>query len=280
MTDFDYYNVNKKELNAHAHELMNVRLTKDEKAEALKTILSCIDLTSLEGTDTNAKILSICDQAHSFAQKEKGISNVASVCFYPVFAKSASQQLTGTGINVAVVAGGFPSGQMTQALKEAEVRYAVDQGADEIDVVISRGLLLSGKCREFYEQIAGMRKAANGKKMKVILETGELDTVYRIRKACELALNGGADFLKTSTGKTKPGATPEAVIIMLNTIQEYYNKTGKMIGIKPSGGISEPDDAIGYYLLVKGILGEKWLTKETFRIGASRLALKIANTLN
>lgn len=279
MIEFNNYSVKMDTLTNRAETISNIKPGDEETREILKTILGCIDLTSLEGNDTNVKIFSICQHAQTFTDQEKGIPNVAAVCFYSVFTKLAKEQLKDSGIQVASVAGGFPSGLVPAEVKNAEVKYAVDHGADEVDVVISRGYILANKCREAYEQIAGMRDAAGKAKMKVILETGELETVFKIRRACEVALNGGADFLKTSTGKISPGATPEAVLIMLDTIREYHEKTGKMVGIKPSGGISEPEDAIQYYMMVKEVLGEKWLSKEYFRIGASKLAHKIAAIL-
>jgi deoxyribose-phosphate aldolase len=159
------------------------------------------------------------------------------------------------------------------------VAFAEKAGAHEVDVVIDRGFVLANKCNELQSQLEAMREAAGSTTLKVILETGELDTVYKIRRASEIALNAGADFLKTSTGKTKPAATLEAVLIMLDTIKEFYEKTGKRVGIKPSGGIAEADEAIKYYLLVKEILGEPWLDKKYFRIGASRLADKVATEI-
>jgi len=280
MSDFGNYNRTMAEVTAKTEELLKIKLSESETKEALKTILGCIDLTSLEGNDTNVKVFSVCQHAQTFANPEKGIPNVAAVCFYSVFTELAKDQLKDTDIKVASVAGGFPSGLMPGEIKEAEIRYAVAEGADEVDVVISRGLILANKCREAYEQILLMKKAAGKAKMKVILETGELETVFKIRRASEVAINGGADTIKTSTGKINPGATPEAALIMLETIKEHYEKTGKMVGIKPAGGVSEPEDAIKYYLLVRGILGEKWLNKNYFRIGASRLAHKISEILN
>lgn len=280
MIDFDNYSRKMEVLTRQAREIEEKNnMSEEETRKVLKTILGCIDLTSLEGNDTNVKIFTICQHAQTFESKKDGIPNVAAVCFYSVFTELAKSQLQGTEINVAAVAGGFPSGLVPAEIKMAEVKYAVEHGADEVDVVISRGYILANKCREAFDQIAGMREAAGEAKMKVILETGELETVFKIRRASEVAISGGADFIKTSTGKISPGATPEAVIIMLDTIREHYEKTGKMVGIKPSGGISEPEDAIRYYLLVKEILGEKWLNKNYFRIGASRLAHKIAAIL-
>lgn len=279
MIEFENYNTKLKDLTERAEAISKIKLSDSETRDALKTILGSIDLTSLEGNDTNVKVFSICQHAQTFMDESRGIPNVAAVCFYSVFTELAHEQLKDTDIKVASVAGGFPSGLMPAKIKEAEVSFAVEKGADEVDVVISRGYILSNKCQEAYAQIAGMRKAAGDATMKVILETGELETVFKIRRASEVAINGGADFIKTSTGKILPGATPEAVLVMLDTIKEYYEKTGKMIGIKPAGGISDPEDAIQYYMLVKEVLGEKWLNKNYFRIGASKLAHKIAAIL-
>jgi deoxyribose-phosphate aldolase len=256
------------------------KLSPEAYNAALKTILGCIDYTTLEGSDTTAKIISMCKQAKSFELKPKGIPNVAAVCFYPVFAQQASRQLANSEVKVAAVAGGFPAGQIPLKMKIEEVKYAAANNADEIDVVISRGLILSGKIEEATAEIAALKEAAGKAHLKVILETGELESVINIRTAAEAAINGGADFIKTSTGKISVSATPDAVLVMLDTIKEYYDQTGKMIGIKPAGGISEPQTAIHYYLLVKEILGEKWLNKDFFRIGASRLAGKVHAFLN
>lgn len=279
MIDFGNYNFSESEVAARAEEICKTPIGKTERIAALKTLLGCIDLTSLEGADTNVKIFTICQHAQTFALANKGIPNVAAVCFYPNFAELAKEQLKDTDIKVASVAGGFPAGQIPIDIKEAEVKFVVAEGADEVDIVISRGLILANKCREAFEQIVILKEAAGNAKLKVILETGELETVFKIRRASEIAINGGADTIKTSTGKIPVGATPEAVLIMLDTIKEYYEKTGNMIGIKPSGGISEPEDALKYYLLVKNVLGQKWLNKNYFRLGASRLAHKIAEIL-
>ncbi|MCF8365741.1 MAG: deoxyribose-phosphate aldolase [Bacteroidales bacterium] len=280
MIEFNHYDSTLEDLGKRAQEIFKLNVNKTDYSDMLKTILGCIDLTSLEGTDTNEKIFSMCRSAQSFAVPEKGIPNVAAVCFYSVFTNIAKSQLKDSDIKVAAVAGGFPGGLVPVEIKEAEVKYAVKEGADEVDVVISRGLVLANKCREAFEQIIVMKEAAGSARLKVILETGELETVYKIRRASELAINGGADMIKTSTGKIKTGATYEAVLIMLDSIKEYFEKTGEMVGIKASGGISEPEEAVKYYLLVQHVLGEKWLNKNYFRIGASRLASKIADILN
>ncbi len=187
--------------------------------------------------------------------------------------------LEGTTVEVASVAAAFPSGQLPIDLKVAEVKYAVAEGADEIDIVISRGKLLENKYEEVYDEIFALKEACGNAHLKVILETGELETTSKIRKASEISIKAGADFLKTSTGKIKPAATPEAFLHMLDTIKEYHEKTGKKIGIKAAGGISEPDDALVYYNLVKNVLGKDWLNKKLFRIGASRLANKLVEEI-
>jgi deoxyribose-phosphate aldolase len=276
MITFNNYEHQHEAITERASAITNKAVAGAGRTAALRTVLSCIDLTSLEGTDTGVKIFSMCEHAHSFSGQDSGLPDVAAVCFYLPFVAQARKHLEGTGVKVATVAGAFPHGQAPTEIKRAEVEYAVNAGAHEVDVVIARGYMLANKCSEMQAQLEAMRAAAGNTTLKIILETGELETVYKIRRASEIALNAGADFLKTSTGKTKPAATPEAVLIMLDTIKEFYEKTGKMVGIKPSGGIAEPDDAIKYYLLVKEILGDAWLNKKYFRIGASRLADKVA----
>jgi len=276
MITFDNYNFSQDEIKQQALQFTAEKLGSKERLKALKTILSCIDLTTLEGSDTNEKIIAMCETAQSFSAQGVDVPNVAAVCFYPPFVKLAKEKLAGTGIHVASVAAGFPSGQLPIDLKVAEVEFAVAQGADEIDIVISRGKLLANKCKEVSDEIVALKKACGQAELKVILETGELGTVYKILQACEISLKAGADFLKTSTGKIQPAATPEAFLIMLHSIDEFYKKTGFMVGIKAAGGIAEPEDAIKYYTLVKNVLGLKWLNKKLFRIGASRLAGKVA----
>jgi deoxyribose-phosphate aldolase len=279
MLKFDHYKHHFDEIKQQSDAITGQKLSQNQRKEALKTILSCIDLTTLEGSDNSEKIIKVCETAHSFSSQCNDIPNVAAVCFYPPFVKLAKEKLAGTGIRVASVAAGFPSGQLPLSLKVAEVTFAVAEGADEIDIVISRGKLIANKCHEVYEEIAALKEACGEAELKIILETGELGTVYRIRQACEISLKAGADFLKTSTGKIAPAATPEAFLIMLHSIDEFYKKTGKKVGIKAAGGIAEPDEAIKYYQLVKYVLGEEWLNNKFFRIGASRLAGKVAGEL-
>jgi deoxyribose-phosphate aldolase len=245
---------------------------KSYSKERLKFLLSAIDLTSLEARDTHEKIKAVCHKAFSFSSIAEGMPNVAAVCFYPPFMATAKQELMDKGIALASVAGAFPSGQSPLFVKLHEIQYAIDEGAEEIDMVISRGTFLEGKYMEVMDEIQAIKIVCGDIHLKVILETGELQSPENIRKASELAILGGGDFLKTSTGKVQPAATLEAFLIMLDTIKEYYDATGKMIGIKAAGGISTYESAMDYYWLTKKILGDKWLNSSYFRIGASRLA--------
>ncbi len=279
MIDFDVYKYNEDDIKERVKDILSEKISKEERKEALKLILGSLDLTSLEGNDTQVKIFAICEKAKSFSKKGENIPNVAAVCFYPPFISEAKENLKGTDVRVATVAGAFPSGQSPIHIKVEEIRYAIEEGADEVDIVIPRGKLFSNKYREISHELEKMREAAGDALMKVILETGELEKIFRIRKACQLSILAGADFLKTSTGKNKPAATPEATLVMLDTIKEYYEKTGKKIGIKPAGGISEPDIALNYYLLVKKVLGPEWLNKKYFRIGATKLAYSILDEI-
>ena len=240
----------------------------------LKNIFSLLDLTSLGGSDTGRDIADLCRKACSF--KEKGMTGPAAVCVYPVFIRQVRDLISGTGIRVAAVAGGFPSGQTALRVKLDEVWYAVDEGAEEIDMVISRGRFLEGDTAYVREEITKIRELTKGLCLKVILETGELKNLYTVFNASELAIIAGADFIKTSTGKISPAATIPAVMTMCHAIREHYNKTGKKVGIKPAGGISEPKQALEYFLIVKEMLGPEWLTPGLFRIGASRLADNLA----
>ena len=240
---------------------------KINRREALKTILSCIDLTSLNGNDTETTITTLCQKAR--------LLSVAAVCVYPTFVELAKQRLTGGEVRVATVIGGFPSGQMPLYLKLSEATYAIAQGADEIDMVISRGKFLEGKYEETGKEIAAVKQLCGKKILKVILETGELQTPDNIRKATEIAILSGADFIKTSTGKTTPAATLETSWGIMEIIAEHYQQTHTQIGFKPAGGITNLDQAIDYYIILNHLLGKKWMNKNYFRIGASQLADKL-----
>ncbi len=248
--------------------------------EELKFLLSIIDLTSLEATDTRQRIMDICKKSYSFSTSHEGLPNVAAVCFYPPFMATAKEALNEKDIAIASVAGAFPSGQSPLHVKLEEIKYAIEEGAGEIDMVISRGLFFEGKYQEVRDEVEAIKiLCGENIHLKVILETGELKTPANIRKASELAILGGGDFIKTSTGKIKPAATLEAFLVMLDTIKEYYEQTGKKIGIKAAGGISDSQEALKYYALVDAILGKEWLTKDFFRIGASRLTDKLVETI-
>lgn len=247
------------------------------ETEMLKFALNVLDLTTLEGSDNDSVIENLCRKAVSFS--DSGLPNVAAVCVYPVFVNRAKTLLAGTNIHVASVAGAFPSGQSPIEIKTSEVAYAVNEGADEIDMVISRGKFLEGNNIEVFDEIRAIKEACKKAHLKVILETGELKDPDLIYNASMLSLKAGADFIKTSTGKIPVAATPEAAYVMLFAIKDYYEKTGFRAGFKPAGGISTPEQALVYIRLVEEILGEEWLTNKLFRIGASRLASNLANKL-
>jgi deoxyribose-phosphate aldolase len=270
--NFNAYSLNKVQIEARIDNLIAETPTNTEWNKALQLIFSCIDLTTLEATDNADRIAKFCEKA--LAYKKEGVS-VAALCIYSPFVKQAKTLIKDSGIQLATVACAFPTGQMPLDLKLREVEFAVAQGADEVDMVISRGTFLQGDYDAIFEEIKAVKKSCGNAHLKVILETGELQTVENIRKASEIALLAGADFLKTSTGKVSPAATPLAAVIMLDTIAEFYKKTGKMIGFKPAGGIADPETAYTYYVLVKNILGKEWLNNKLFRIGASRLADKV-----
>lgn len=272
--EFSSYQLTAQDLATRIEELTATSLSADETAKAWQTIFACIDLTTLEATDNDQRIWALCQQALDFARGDKG-GSVAAICVYMPFVALGRNLLKNSGIKVATVSCSFPSGQLPLHLKLAETSWAVAQGADEIDMVISRGLMLEGNYDAVYEEIKAVKAACGKAHLKVILETGELESPMLIRKASELALLAGADFLKTSTGKVQPAATPEAAVVMLETIKEYYLHTGRKIGFKPAGGIADPETALKYYKLVKGILGEDWLNPALFRIGASRLAARV-----
>ncbi|MBK7213380.1 MAG: deoxyribose-phosphate aldolase [Bacteroidales bacterium] len=246
--------------------------------ETLLRVIGLMDLTTLEGTDTDERVATLCSKALRI-QEIAGIGP-AAVCVYPVFVKTAQECLQNSGINVASVAGAFPSGQSPLSIRVLEVEYAVKNGADEIDMVISRGRFLNNDFDFVSDEIRQIKTACGEAHLKVILETGELGSVEKIKHASRIAIMAGADFIKTSTGKIQPAATPEAMIAMLEVIKEVFESTGKKIGIKPAGGISTPDQALQYYQMVEQVLGQEWLNPHLFRIGASRLADGILTELN
>jgi deoxyribose-phosphate aldolase len=260
-------------------KILNNSLDTYSLKKAYASILGMIDLTTLEGADTTQKVVQMCEKGRSFDRLGYGLPNVAAVCVYPTLIRTARKALEGTRILVASVAGAFPAGQSPLHIKVAEVKYAVEEGADEIDMVISRGKFLEGEYSLVYDEIAAIREACGDAPLKVILETGELTTATNIRRASEIALQAGAHFLKTSTGKMQPAATPEAMLVMLEAIRDHYEQTGKMVGIKPAGGIADPETALKYYVLTDQILGSEWLNKDWLRFGASRLANSLVDAV-
>ncbi|HZX23660.1 MAG TPA: deoxyribose-phosphate aldolase [Woeseiaceae bacterium] len=242
------------------------------KVEALKLVLSMIDLTTLEGQDTPGKVRQLCQKAIHLHDTLPDLPHVAAVCVYPTMIGAAKRALAGTDIAVAAVATAFPSGMSFTDIRLAETRMAVEEGADEIDMVISRGAFLAGEYRRVFDEIAAVKEACGPAHLKVILETGELGTLDRVRQASVLAMHAGADFIKTSTGKIQPAATMEVTLTMLQAIRDYHRETGRMVGMKPAGGISKAKLAVHYLVMLRETLGEAWLTKEWFRFGASSLA--------
>ena len=242
------------------------------KVDALRTILSMIDLTTLEGQDTPGKVRQLCQKAVHLHDSLPGLPHVAAVCVYPTMVGVARKALGDQPIKVASVATAFPSGMAPRQIKLEETRMAVDEGADEIDMVISRGAFLQGEFGFVFDEIAAIREACGAAHLKVILETGELGTFDRVRRASVLAMHAGADFIKTSTGKIQPAATLPVTLVMLQAIRDYYYETGRMVGMKPAGGISSAKLAIHYLVMLRETLGNAWMTPEWYRFGASSLA--------
>ncbi len=247
-------------------------IKKSSKLQGLKMVLNMIDLTTLEGKDTEGKVKQMCYKAVHLHDVIAGLPTVAAVCVYPSMVKTAKDALKGTNVKVASVATAFPSGQSTYDVKIADTKFAVENGADEIDMVISRGEFLEGNYNFVYDEIASIKEACGKARLKVIFETGELSSLDNVRRASEIAMYAGADFIKTSTGKISPAATMPVTLVMLEAIRDYYYKTGKMIGMKPAGGISSAKAALHYLVMVRETLGGAWLSNEWFRFGASSLA--------
>ena len=252
---------------------LNTRsIKKDSKHSALYLALSMIDLTTLEGMDTPGKVRQLCYKARHLHNALNDIPSVAAVCIYTTLVRVAKEALEGSDIKVASVAMGFPSGQTDFASRLEEIGFAIDEGADEVDMVISRGKFLSGDFQTVFDEVAQAKKMCGKLHLKVILETSELVTLDNIRRASELSMSAGADFIKTSTGKAKCGATQPVTLVMLEAIRDFYLKTNKKVGMKPAGGISDAKTAIRYLIMVKETLGKDWLTPDLFRFGASSLA--------
>jgi deoxyribose-phosphate aldolase len=246
-------------------------IKKESKLQGLKLALSMIDLTTLEGKDSEGKVIQMCSKAKMPYAPMPDLPKVAAVCVYPKMVKTAKNALKGTSIKVASVATAFPSGMSNLQTKLEDTRFAVSEGADEIDMVISRGEFLKGNYSFIYDEISAIKEACGEAHLKVILETGELETLENVRKASDIAIYAGADFIKTSTGKISPAATQPVTLVMLEAIRDYYKDTGIMIGMKPAGGIRKAKEALQYLVLVNETLGSAWLSPKWFRFGASSL---------
>jgi deoxyribose-phosphate aldolase len=249
------------------------RSIKDQsKMQGLKMVLNMIDLTTLEGKDTPGKVKQMCYKAQHLHDLHPSLPTVAAVCVYPTMVAIAKQELKNSNVKIASVSTAFPSGQAPLEVKLTDTKFAVDAGADEIDMVISRGKFLSGEYNFVFDEIAAIKEACGQARLKVILETGELVTLDNVRKASDIAIYAGADFIKTSTGKIQPAATMQVTYTMLMAIRDYFDETGIMVGMKPAGGISTSKLALHNLVMVKEILGDAWLNNHWFRFGASSLA--------
>lgn len=247
------------------------KIKKESKLVAIKLAMSMLDLTTLEGKDSQGKVRQMCAKAIR-PHETLDVPSVAAVCVYPNHVRVAKEALAGSTVKTASVSTAFPSGNAPLSVKLDDTKFAVDEGADEIDMVISRGKFLSGEYNFVFDEIAAIKEACRHAHLKVILETGELETLDKVRMASELAMYAGADFIKTSTGKIQPAATMPVTLVMLEAIRDFYYKTGKMIGMKPAGGIRLQKDAITYLVMVKETMGDAWLSPDYFRFGASTLA--------
>jgi deoxyribose-phosphate aldolase len=247
-------------------------LKKETKLGALQLALNMIDLTTLEGMDTPGKVRQLCTKGRFPDPKHPEFGTVAAICVYPTMVAVAKKALEGSGIHLAAVATAFPSGQAPLDQRLAETRWTAEQGADEIDMVISRGKYLAGEYNAIFDEVAATKEACGKAHLKVILETGELQTLDHVRRASEIAMAAGADFIKTSTGKVSPAATMEVTLVMLQAIRDFYVRTGKKIGMKPAGGIKDSKTALAYLVMLRETLGPEWLTPDLFRFGASSLA--------
>lgn len=253
-------------------KIISEHAAENRNTEVYKQIFNCIDLTTLKATDSPVSVSDFTEAVNRFESEYPQLPNVAAICVYPNFAQVVRAVLEVSEVDIACVSGGFPSSQTFPEIKIAETALAVKDGADEIDIVLNVGNFLDSDYEAVCDEISEQKTAVGDGRLKVILETGALKSAANIKAASVLALYSGADFLKTSTGKDYPGASLEAAYVMLQAIKEYHAQTGRKVGFKASGGVASTEDAVNYYTLVKEILGEEWLSKEYFRIGASRLA--------
>lgn len=247
-------------------------IKKSAKMQGLKMALNMIDLTTLEGKDTEGKVKQMCYKGIHMHDVIPGLPTVAAICVYPTMVATAKAAVKGTDVKIASVSTAFPSGQSTHEIKIADTKFAVGNGADEIDMVISRGEFLKGNYNFVFDEIASVKEACGKARLKVIFETGELSTLDNVRRISDIAMYAGADFIKTSTGKISPAATMPVTLVMLEAIRDFYYSTGRMVGMKPAGGISSSKLALHYLIMLHETLGAAWMTNEWFRFGASSLA--------
>ena len=265
-------NVSDEEVAAAVKRIIEEKVPENDTVEVKKFLMGSVELTTLKTTDSEESVLAFTEKVNKFDEAYPALPHVATICVYPCFAEIVSQSLQVDGVEIACVSGSFPSSQALLEVKIAETALALKDGATEIDIVMSVGKYLSGDYETLCDEIAELKAVCGDKKMKVILESGLLPSCADIKRASILAMYAGADYIKTSTGKEKPAATPEAAYVMCQSIKEYYEQTGIQIGFKPAGGLNTVHDALVYYTIVKEVLGEQWLTNQWLRLGTSRLA--------
>lgn len=264
--------ISDEEVREAVKKIITEKVHANDTPEVKKFLMGSVELTTLKTTDSDESVLAFTERVNEFDEKYPNLPHVATICVYPRFAKIVSETLEVDGVEIACVSGSFPSSQALIEVKTVETSLAIKDGATEIDMVQSVGAFLSGDYETVSDEIQQMKEACGDHKLKVILETGCLKTAQNIKTASLLAMYSGADYIKTSTGKLEPAATPEAAYVMCQAIKEYYDETGIQIGFKPAGGLNSVMDALIYYTIVKEVLGEKWLTNQWFRMGTSRLA--------
>lgn len=255
------------------------KVPENDNLEVKKFLMGSVELTTLKTTDSDESVMAFTERVNKFDEEYPTLPHVATICVYPRFARTVAETLEVEGVEIACVSGCFPSSQALIEVKTVETALAIKDGATEIDMVLSVGAFLAGDYETVCDEIQQMKEACGEQKMKVILETGCLKTASNIKTASLLAMYAGADYIKTSTGKLEPAATPEAAYVMCQAIKEYYNKTGIQIGFKPAGGMKTVEDALKYYTIVKEVLGEKWLTNQYLRLGTSSLANKLLSEI-
>lgn len=264
---------------AAVDKILAENLKENMNEEVYKFLFNCIDLTTLRSTDSPRSVADFVERVNDFDNEHPEMKNVAAICVYPNFSQVVRTVLEVSDVDIACVAGCFPSSQSFLEVKVAEVALAVEGGADEIDIVLNLGNFLDGDYEEVCDEISELKHSCREARLKVILEAGALKTASNIKVASILSMYSGADFIKTSTGKEYPGADLQAAYVMCQCIKEYFEKTGRMVGFKPAGGVRTPEEAVSYYCIVKEVLGEQWLTNEYFRIGASGLANNLLSAI-